>query len=233
MTAETLDERGFDVVHNLIDEQTVEYLNFELSKLDLGETVKQRGSVAFGIRNLLNAAPVIKDFSNSDSVRNLVESMLGKRAQVVRAIYFDKTPEANWKVPFHQDLTISVQERKDVEGFSSWTTKANIPHVQPPTSVLEKILALRVHLDDTDASNGALRVIVGSHRFGGLNAEQIENLKTNGETIICPVKKGGAMLMRPLLLHASSAATNANHRRVIHFEFSAMELPNGLKWFGS
>ncbi len=233
MRTEILDERGFDIVDDLIDNQAVEHLTFELSKLNSAESIKRRNSVAFGVRNLLNVSPVIKDFSNSDSVRNLIESIAGKRARVVRAIYFDKTPEANWKVPFHQDLTISVRERKDIEGFSSWTTKANIQHVQPSASVLEKIVALRVHLDETDDSNGALRVVVGSHRFGRLGAEQIENLKSTGEIVTCPVAKGGAMLMRPLLLHASSAATNASHRRVIHFEFSALKLPKSLEWFGS
>ncbi len=233
MRAELFNVRGFDIVDNVFDEQTIEHLALELSKLDFGETAKQRKSVAFGVRNLLNVAPVVKEFSDSNAVCKLIEPIAGEKARVVRAIFFDKTPEANWKVSFHQDLTIAVRERKDVDGFISWTTKANILHVQPPASVLENIVALRVHLDDTDEANGALRVVVGSHHFGRLSAAQIEKLKVAGETVTCRVGKGGAMLMRPLLLHASSAATNARHRRVIHFEFSATELPDRLEWFGS
>lgn len=175
----------------------------------------------------------MREFVNSENVRKLVEPIAGKQAQVVRAIFFDKTPEANWKVPFHQDLAISVKERKEVDGFNSWTMKANILHVQPPASVLENIVALRIHLDDTNESNGALRIVAGSHRFGRLSAEQIEKLKTRAETVTCPVKRGGTMLMRPLLLHASSAAKNASHRRVLHFEFSSEKLSGGLQWFGS
>jgi ectoine hydroxylase-related dioxygenase (phytanoyl-CoA dioxygenase family) len=182
---------------------------------------------------LLNVAPAVREFANSDAVRNLVEPIAGEKAEVVRAIFFDKTPEANWKVPFHQDLTIAVTEQINVEGFVSWTKKANILHVQPPVKVLENIVALRVHLDETDESNGALRVVVGSHHLGRLSAEQIEQVKMAQEIKTCCVGKGGAMLMRPLLLHASSAATNANHRRVLHFEFSSEELPEGLEWFGS
>ncbi len=233
MRTEIFNERGFEIIENAFEMATIDRLIAELSGIDFDKTAKKRRSVAFGVRNLLNVAPVIKEFSDSAAIRQIIERIAGKKARIVRAIYFDKTPEANWKVPFHQDLTIAVKERRDTDGFVSWSTKANIWHVQPPASVSENIAALRVHLDDTDESNGALRVIAGSHQLGRLSAERIEKLKNENEIVNCPVKKGGAMLMRPLLLHASSAAINAIHRRVIHFEFSSLELPNGLQWFGS
>ena len=226
-------ERGFDIVEDAFDEQTIEFLTLELKLLNFGKAAKTRKAVAFGVRNLLNVAPVIKEFAASTAVRKIIEPIAGEKARIVRAIFFDKTPEANWKVPFHQDLTIAVREKKDVDGYTAWTHKADIFHVQPPASVLENIVSLRVHLDDTDESNGALRVVVGSHRFGRLSATEIQQLKIESEIATCRVKKGGAMLMRPLLLHASSAAINALHRRVLHFEYSSVKLPKGLEWFGS
>jgi ectoine hydroxylase-related dioxygenase (phytanoyl-CoA dioxygenase family) len=233
MKTELFNECGFEIIDKAFDKQTVNYLALELTRLDFGTAAKTRKAVAFGVRNLLNIAPAVREFVDSDAVRKLVEPVAGKKAHVVRAIFFDKTPEANWKVPFHQDLTIAVQEQKSVDGFTAWTRKAGIFHVQPPESVLENIVSLRVHLDDTDESNGALRVVTGSHRFGRLSASEIQHLKSEGKTVTCRVRKGGAMLTRPLLLHASSAATKALHRRVLHFEFSSVELPNGLQWFGS
>jgi len=226
-------ERGFEILDDAFDKQTIEYLTLELARLDFGKAAKTRKAVAFGVRNLLNVAPVIKEFAASDAVRKLIEPITGEKSRIVRAIFFDKTPEANWKVPFHQDLTIAVREQKDVDGFTAWTRKADIFHVQPPAPVLENIVSLRVHLDDTDESNGALRVVAGSHRCGRLSATEIQRMKVEDETVTCRVKKGGAMLMRPLLLHASSAATNALHRRVLHFEYSSVELPECLEWFGS
>ena len=233
MSTELFKERGFQIVDNAFDDQTVDYLALELSRVNFGEAAKKRQTVAFGVRNLLNVAPVVKEFADSDAVRKFVEPIAGEKARVVRAIFFDKTPEANWKVPFHQDLTITVKEQKDVEGFTAWTRKVDIFHVQPPASVLENIVALRVHLDGTDESNGALRVVVGSHRFGRLNAAEIQQLKIGCETVTCRAGKGGVMMMRPLLLHASSATINALHRRVLHFEYSSVDLPGGLEWFGS
>jgi ectoine hydroxylase-related dioxygenase (phytanoyl-CoA dioxygenase family) len=233
MRSEAFNRRGFEIIDGAFDTKTIDFLTFELSKQDFGETVKQRKSVTFGVRNLANVAPFIKEFANSKSVRKLIKPVGGDKTQLVRAIFFDKTPEANWKVPFHQDLTIAVKEKKETDGFSAWTFKANILHVQPPVSVLENIVALRIHLDKTDDSNGALRVIPGSHRFGRLSAKKIQELKLKNKIETCSVEKGGAMLMRPLLLHASSSAENASHRRVLHFEFSSEKLPGNLEWFGS
>jgi len=233
MRTELFNERGFEIIDDAFDKKTVDRLAFEIARLSFGTAAKKRQAVAFGVRNLLNVAPVVREFADSDAVRQLIKPVVGEKARVVRAIFFDKTPEANWKVPFHQDLTIAVRERKEADGFTAWTRKADIFHVQPPASVLENVVSLRVHLDDTDESNGALRVVVGSHRSGRLSAAEIQQMKIESEIVTCRVGKGGAMLMRPLLLHASSAATNALHRRVLHFEFSAAELPEGLQWFGS
>ena len=93
------------------------------------------------------------------------------------------------------------------------------------------MLTLRIHLDDPDESNGALQVLPGSHEGGRLNSEAIQAWKEKHEPVICPVAKGGVMLMRPLLLHASSAAKHPTNRRVLHFEYSSSDLPSGLSWY--
>ena len=111
--------------------------------------------------------------------------------------------------------------------------KAEIQHVQPPINGLENMLTLRFHLDDADETNGALKVIPKSHNLGRLSAEEIKSLRQANETHLCSVKKGDCLIMRPLILHSSSAGTSPKNRRVIHFEFSAEALPNGLNWYGS
>jgi ectoine hydroxylase-related dioxygenase (phytanoyl-CoA dioxygenase family) len=128
-------------------------------------------------------------------------------------------------------LTIAVRQQFDVEGFGPWSTKAGIPHVQPPVSVLENMLALRVHLDDTDESNGALQVVPGTHNEGRLSTQDIQERKGRDTVITSSVPKSGVMVMRTLLLHASSAASEPKHRRVLHFEYSSLDLPGGLEWF--
>ena len=131
------------------------------------------------------------------------------------------------------DLTITVKEKVENEDFTAWTRKAVIWHTQPPVSVLEKILTLRIHLDDTDETNGALKIIPKSHKNGRLGASEIGNLRQTNGIEVCCVKKGGVLLMRPLLIHSSSQGTNPRRRRVIHLEFSAQNLPLGLQFYGT
>jgi ectoine hydroxylase-related dioxygenase (phytanoyl-CoA dioxygenase family) len=158
-----------------------------------------------------------------------METVLGPSCFAIRGVFFNKTQSSNWKVVWHQDLTIAVRKRTDVDGFGPWTMKAGILHGQPPAEVMSGILAIRLHLDESGFDNGPLRVIGGSHRKGRLSAEQIGNWEKE-KAVTCTVPKGGALLMRPLLLHASSASAIPKSRRVIHLEFAAAELPGGLHW---
>ena len=149
---------------------------------------------------------------------------------MVRGILFDKTPGANWKVGWHQDLSIAVKKRVDVPGFGPWSEKAGVPHVQPPCAVLEQMLTIRLHLDECGEDNGPLRVLPGSHTKGKMAPQEIKAYRQATEPVICACPRGGALLMRPLLLHASSLATSPKHRRVVHLEFAAQPLPGGLEW---
>ncbi len=184
----------------------------------------------YAIRNLLDAVPAVRDAVQSASIRSLVEPVLKPGCFPVRGILFDKTPGANWKVPWHQDLSIAVREKIAVPGFGPWSVKAGVPHVQPPAAILEQMLTLRLHLDDCDETNGPLRVLPGSHQTGKLSAASIRDWCERCAPISCPLPRGGALLMRPLLLHASSSAVSPAHRRVVHIEWAAQELHGGLQW---
>ena len=233
MKSAEIDENGFGILENVLDAETVLYLANELANLKPSNSVSRTNESVYAVRNLLNLSPKAREFSNSETVANITKNFFGETAKVVRAIFFDKTPDANWKVPWHQDLTIAVKEKRETKGFSAWTRKAEIQHVQPPIEILEKMLTLRFHLDDANETNGALKIIPGSHKNGRLSADEIKSLRQANETRICSVKKGDCLIMRPLILHSSSAGTSPKNRRVLHFEFSAQELPNGLNWYGS
>jgi ectoine hydroxylase-related dioxygenase (phytanoyl-CoA dioxygenase family) len=215
------DEFGFAKCSRIIDDKQIDNLLASLSELSIFSTVREKKGSAYGVRNLLNLLPNIRKFAESEKVKNLVESILGAKAKPVRAIFFDKTIEANWKVPWHQDLTIAVKRKIETKGFTAWTQKAGSHHVQPPTSVLEKLLTVRIHLDDADETNGALKVIPKSHAYGRLSSAEIQNLRKANKAQVCCIKRGEAFLMRPLIVHSSSAGTNPNHRLVIHIYFSA------------
>ncbi len=199
------------------------------SRIDAADAVRTRGGV-YAVRNLLHLSPEINALAHSAKLRSIARPVLGKAAFPVRGTLFDKTGAANWLVPWHQDLTICVTSRLDVPGYGPWTIKAGVCHVQPPPAILENMLSVRIHLDDCDESNGALRVIPGTHQLGRLTAEQISGHQHSAAAVSCIVKAGDVVLMRPLLLHASSAASNPAHRRVIHIDYAASPLDGGLQW---
>ena len=173
----------------------------------------------------------MRQLANSTEIRNLVEPILGEKAFVVRGILFDKTEGANWKVPWHQDVTIAIKDRVDIDGFGPWSIKQGVQHVQPPAYVLQKMLSVRIHLDNCPAMNGALRVIPGSHMEGKLDESIIADKVQGREAVTCEISAGGALVMRPLLLHSSSASEVPQHRRVVHLDYANVSLPDGLSWF--
>ncbi len=183
-----------------------------------------------GLRNVFRVSSRARAVATSDPFISLVSALIGARAFPVRAMLFDKTDGANWGVPWHQDLAIAVAERIETAGFGPWSVKEGIVHVQPPPHILARMVTIRLHLDDCGADNGALRVLPGSHGQGELTADAIAGWTDRQPAVLCELPKGGALLMRPLLLHASSPAKNPSHRRVLHVEYAATELPNGLKW---
>ena len=221
---------GFAILADFLESETVATLTQDLNAAERNKGGSQRGGLTFGLRDLLNAVPSTRALADNPSLKSLVEPIIGCAARVVRAIYFDKHKKANWKVAWHQDLTIAVREKVDVPGFGPWSIKAGITHVQPPVSVLGNMLALRVHLDHANEANGALRVIPGTHLHGRLDANQIQHFKNQERIATCSVRSGGVMVMRPLLLHSSLASLNPEHRRVLHFEYASIDLPGGLKW---
>jgi hypothetical protein len=212
---------GYAIVRNLLGEEERRELINALGPL-----------AAAGRRGLLGLKPVASIARSARSI-DVVRPHLRGTPIPVRAIYFDKSTAANWLVPWHQDLSLAVRERRELPGFGTWSIKDGIPHVQPPTELLEQMLTIRLHLDPADESNGALRVLPGSHRRGRLSPEQIQAYRAENSEVVCSVSAGDALLMRPLLLHASSRSTSDVHRRVLHIEYSGFALPPGLAWHDS
>lgn len=211
-------EHGFELVAGLVGETERRELLDAVGVVD-----------AAGRRNML-AVPAVTALATSQKLLELVRRHTGGAPRPVRAIWFNKSAEANWLVAWHQDLAIAVRERIETPGFEAWSVKEGVPHVQPPPAVLERMLTVRIHLDDADERNGALRVIAGSHRLGRLNAEQIAGLREERGETLCVAAAGDALLMRPLLLHASGRSTNDRPRRVLHLEYAGEDLPGRLAW---
>lgn len=224
-----IESDGFSVVPRVFDAECDELIDI-LGRLPVSERVRKRKEV-YGVRGLLGLLPALVPLVCSGKMADIVAPVLGRNSFVVRSILFDKPTDANWMVPWHQDLTIAVNQRINVDGFGPWSQKAGIVHLQPPEELLMRMATVRVHLDDCDAENGALDVLPGSHRLGRLSAHAIHDARNQIQPVTCDVPKGGCLIMRPLLVHASKPSVRPNHRRVIHLEIAAENLPGELGWF--
>lgn len=224
----SLSTHGFAVATNLYSEAELAAIVDAIDRADQSHNAFRKSRELFAIRQFLKQVPGVTELVLNSRLRQLMESLLGPGYFVVKSLYFDKPETSNWYVAYHQDLTISVRQKHDVPGFGPWTVKPHQFAVQPPLAILENIVTVRIHLDDTDETNGALKVIPGSHCKGIYRPETID--WTEEKEVFCCVPKGGTMLMKPLLLHSSLRSTGTQRRRVIHLEFSNTELPAELEW---
>lgn len=224
----SIQENGFTVINNIFSEEEIEKIGQVIQNIDTSKETFRKSEDLFAIRQFLKEIPEVKDLIFNENINKIITEIFGEQYFVVKSIYFDKPEKSNWYVAYHQDLTISVDKKFEIENFGPWTTKQNQFAVQPPPEILENIYTIRIHLDDTDGNNGALKVVPKSHSKGIYRPETIDwSLET--ETI-CSVGKGGIMIMKPLLLHGSNRTTNGKKRRVIHIEFSDKQLPEELNW---
>jgi ectoine hydroxylase-related dioxygenase (phytanoyl-CoA dioxygenase family) len=210
---------------------------YELSSLTLprhqcehlAASIPPTSSGRGGVRHLI-AHPSVMQFLQQGSLGRYLWSLLGRDLVAVKATMFDKTSTTNWRVQWHQDRAIAIKERMDVSGYGPWSMKSGTLHVEPPVRVLEQMIAVRVHLDACGAGNGPLRVVPGSHRFGKISEARIAEVAAATPNAEILVQQGGILLMRPLLLHASTTAQDPGHRRVLHIELAPREAISPLQW---
>lgn len=219
---------GFAIVDKIYSAEDVASIVHQIDQAHSDKETFRKSNGLFAIRQFLKEVPAAVDTIFNVKLKTILAKLLGNKYFVVKSIYFDKPPASNWFVSYHQDLTISVDKKHSLSGFDFWTVKQNQFSVQPPLEVLQNVVTVRIHLDDTDENNGALKVIPKSHNKGIYRPETIDWSIEN--EVSCNVPGGGIMLMKPLLLHSSGRTTNNRQRRVIHIEFSSRELPAELNW---
>lgn len=219
----SFDESGFEIRENLVALEMVQKLLAELTQLKLEP-------LSGGIRRIEQRVPQVAALAKSADILSVARQYLPGQPELVRAIYFDKSPDNNWFVTWHQDRTVAVSCRFEADGWGPWSMKSDIWHVQPPLDVLQEMVTIRIHLDDATMSNGCLKIIPGSHAQGILSSDEIQEKVRQEQAVYCEVSAGGAVIMRPHILHASGKSVGSMPRRILHFEYSSYKLPKGIIW---
>ena len=222
MWTDQIRSSGFAIVPDVVPHEQVQQLRFAL---DGTEVTRRRA----GARHLMGN-PSVAGIANNDHLLKIAQTSLGGNVRPYRATLFDKSPESNWLVVWHQDTALPLKQRAEVPGWGPWSVKSGVVYAHAPAAALERVLALRLHLDDSTLENGPLRVLSATHSRGVLSDDEIEYLSKRISPVDCVVEAGGVVAMRPLIVHASSKSTGELPRRVLHIEYAAgFELEGGLE----
>ena len=211
----TIAENGFVVLPGLFSQKYLDRLLQEIN-----ESAPRRSRA--GMRHALGLAPVA-ELSRQPQMIELARGVLGQDAFPFRATLFDKSTAANWLVVWHQDTALPLCARLELPGWGPWSVKEGLHYAHAPAATLSKVLALRVHFDDSTTANGPLRVLAGTHALGVLSDDSVHEVATRIVPVDCVVPKGGIVAMRPLLIHASSKSHAEMPRRVLHIEYAASD----------
>jgi ectoine hydroxylase-related dioxygenase (phytanoyl-CoA dioxygenase family) len=213
--SEAVEEKGFAILPDVFTHASLDHL---LQQINLLAPARSRA----GLRHALKLAPIVA-WAQRVEMLELARAALGPDAFPFRATFFDKSPQSNWLVVWHQDTALPVRERLDVPGWGPWSVKDGISYAHAPTSALSQVVALRVSFDDSTVENGPLRVLPGTQTSGVLSDDEVHELATQVDSVECVVPKGGVLIMSPLLIHASSKSRSQAPRRVLHIEYAASD----------
>ncbi len=216
MLREMIENNGFAIIPDVLNPQEALSLLQKLGAASIRHTKA-------GARHLMSSDSVA-GLANDSRFLGLAREILGTDVIPFRATLFDKSPDANWLVVWHQDTALPLRERREVYGWGPWSIKDGIHYAHAPTHALNQVLALRVHLDDSTKRNGPLRVLPGTHKLGVLTDDEVSRFAAERSPVDCLVPQGGVLAMRPLIIHSSSKSEAENPRRVLHIEYAASKL---------
>ena len=219
MTA--LETDGVTIIERVVDEPLIASIRSFFDARAIGRP---------GARGIDLPSDVAKFISPCGCLGLLAASLAGHGMKPVRVLLFDKTPNSNWSVPWHQDRTIAVSRRHDVPGFGPWSVKDGVIHVEPPVAVLQDMLTLRVFVDNCGVDDGPLEVARRSHRLGRVPAPDAKGLAAESDIFVGIGCSADVLAMKLLAIHASKRAAHPSHRRVLHVDYASGDLPAPLEW---
>jgi hypothetical protein len=205
--------RGFAIAPGVFDASEIDSI---LTALDHHPLQRSRAGARHAMTN-----PVVAELVQDARLLGIACRVLGPYAVPYRATLFDKSPESNWLVVWHQDTALPLRAQSDAPGWGPWSVKAGVIYAHAPTEALSRVLALRIHFDESTESNGPLRVLPETHQLGVLSDKAVHEVAARNEPVDCLVPRGGVLAMRPLIIHASSKSRSDAPRRVLHVEFAA------------
>jgi ectoine hydroxylase-related dioxygenase (phytanoyl-CoA dioxygenase family) len=196
-----------------------------LQQLALTPLPRSRAGMRYAFRH-----PAALAVARDARLVGIAKQILGCEPLPFGATLFDKSPASNWIVVWHQDTALPLRARNDSAGWGPWSVKDGVIYAHAPDHALRRVVALRLHLDDSVFETGPLRVLPKTHAMGVLTDDAIHDLSDRITPVDCLVPRGGILAMRPLIVHASSKSKSELPRRVLHITYAGSDaIGDGLE----
>jgi ectoine hydroxylase-related dioxygenase (phytanoyl-CoA dioxygenase family) len=213
---------GFEILPGVLDASDARTIASGLERFPLERS-------RAGARHLMSH-PLVGGLARDPRLLATASRLLGAPAVPFRATLFDKSPASNWLIVWHQDTALPIRQPREAPGWGPWSIKGGLSYAHAPAVALSRVIALRVHVDECGPGDGPLRVLPGTHTLGVLTDAQIGRLAREIQPHDCTVSAGGVVVMRPLIVHASSKNQSGRRRRVLHVEYTAeLAIDDGLE----
>jgi hypothetical protein len=221
MTSSTLERDGVLIRERVLPREAVEEIRHHFDAIESGRAGARQFDLPDSITSLIGSHGLLGVLATREA---------GCDARPVRVLLFDKTPASNWAVPWHQDRTVAVRERIDIDGYGPWSVKGGVVHVEPPLDIVKGMLTLRVFVDDCGDDNGPLEVAIGSHQLGRLAGKDMSEAVRHNGIFVGQGRAGDVLVMKTLAVHSSKRAASPCHRRVLQVDYATMDLAAPLEW---
>ncbi|HXN27392.1 MAG TPA: phytanoyl-CoA dioxygenase family protein [Candidatus Acidoferrales bacterium] len=208
-----VEKKGFAILPEVLTRSDLDQLDESLKRDPLP---RSRAGMRHAIRH-----PAVLAVARESRLRAIAQEVLGCDPFPFTATWFDKSTLSNWIVAWHQDKALPLRDRRELPGWGPWSVKDGVIYANAPASALSRVVALRLHLDDSTPENGPVRVLPGTHSMGVLSDDAIRGLSARTTAVDCLVPRGGILIMSPLIVHASSKSPSALPRRVLHVAYAA------------
>lgn len=140
-----LEENGYSILTDLYSENEISQILICLENAQQDGNTVLKTKDLFAIRQLIKNVPDLTNLLFNKKLTDLISDLSESEYFLTKAIYFDKPSESNWFVAYHQDLSISVNEKADLKNYVNWTFKKGQYGVQPPIKVLKDTITIRIH----------------------------------------------------------------------------------------
>ena len=234
-----LSKKRLDNLHTQLDSNGSVVLNHIYTKREINRSSKilydfrkqnvDEGEAIFELESVLETLPDLKTLLINMNLKKIIES-LGEGYSLIRSAYFDNRVSKPEKTVWRQRRRLTFPVKIEGADYSNWQLEGDFFSAEPPARIMQDMVIVRIHLDDSDQNNGELKIFKGSHSQI-LDHSAIKVITENGLPSNCGILAGGIQILKPFILQSETKRSRSKKNRIIELTFSSSDLPGEDKKF--